>query len=369
MVFFDRVKETSTTTGTGNITLAGAVAGYRAFSSVLSVSDTVYYCIQGQTPGEWESGVGTYSGVDTLTRTTPLAGSAATPVSFSAGTKDVFITVASALFTALPVKASGAEITTGTDDAKFVTAKAIYDAGLVLASIASGWFAAGETWTYAAADSPSFTFTITGDLTAKYSVGMRLKLTQATGGTKYFIVTKVSYGSPNTTMTIYGGTDYTLNGETISAPYFSAYKTPVGFPLDPTKWTIISTYTSNTAQATPTVGTWYNIGSFNISVAIGVWNILYSCLIGFDDATAGDYNAQCTLSTANNSESDNLNTTYIQGASVTSLRLTARKDIALALTAKTTYYFNLMTSASGLDNIRLFGSTSRGSIKAICAYL
>ena len=98
MIFADRIKESSTTTGTGAITLAGAETGFRSFSSVLTVGDTVYYCIQGQTPGEWETGIGTYSGTNTLTRTTPLAGSAATPVSFSAGVKDVFITVGAAYF-------------------------------------------------------------------------------------------------------------------------------------------------------------------------------------------------------------------------------------------------------------------------------
>lgn len=118
MIFADRIKESSTTTGTGAITLAGAETGFRSFASVLSVADTVYYCIQGQTPGEWETGVGTYSGVNTLTRTTPLAGSAATPVSFSAGTKDVFITVGAQLFTALPVnvKSYGATGNGTTDD-------------------------------------------------------------------------------------------------------------------------------------------------------------------------------------------------------------------------------------------------------------
>ena len=98
MVFFDRVKETTTTVGTGAITLAGATSGFVSFASVMTVGGICYYCIQGQTPGEWETGIGTYSGTNTLTRTTPLAGSAATPVSFSAGIKDIFITVGAAYF-------------------------------------------------------------------------------------------------------------------------------------------------------------------------------------------------------------------------------------------------------------------------------
>jgi hypothetical protein len=133
--YFDRVKELSTTAGTGAFTLSGADSGFVAFSSVLSVADTFYYCIQSKTPGEWETGIGTYSAANTLTRTTPLAGSAATPVNFSAGDKDVFITVAAALFSVLPVKASGAEVTTGTDDAKFATPKALSDAGIVAVTL------------------------------------------------------------------------------------------------------------------------------------------------------------------------------------------------------------------------------------------
>lgn len=97
----DRVRETSTTTGTGAFTLAGAVTGYRTFSSVLtSPSDTCYYSIAEFAPATgWEVGLGTYSGANTLTRTTVLASSnAGAAVNFGAGTKDVFITAAAARF-------------------------------------------------------------------------------------------------------------------------------------------------------------------------------------------------------------------------------------------------------------------------------
>lgn len=93
---FDRTKETTTTTGTGNITLAGAVAQFVAFSSVFTVGDQqIPYAIVGQTGTEWEVGRGTYSATNTLTRDQVLASSnAAALVNFSAGTKDVFVTVA-----------------------------------------------------------------------------------------------------------------------------------------------------------------------------------------------------------------------------------------------------------------------------------
>lgn len=94
----DRVLDSSTSTGTGAFVVSGTpAAGYRTFSAVLSVSDTFYYSIQHQTMNEWEVGLGTYSSANTLTRTTIYSSSnAGSAVTFSAGTKDVFITMAAA---------------------------------------------------------------------------------------------------------------------------------------------------------------------------------------------------------------------------------------------------------------------------------
>jgi hypothetical protein len=93
----DRVLETSTTTGTGALTLAAAVTGFRRFSAVCSVADTCYYTIvavdsNGNPSGDWECGLGTYSSANTLTRTTPAASSnAGAAVNFAAGTKYVML--------------------------------------------------------------------------------------------------------------------------------------------------------------------------------------------------------------------------------------------------------------------------------------
>jgi len=94
----DRVLDSSTSTGTGAFVVSGTpAAGYRTFSAVMSVSDTCYYSIQGQTTSEWEVGLGTYSSANTLTRTTVYSSSnSGSAVTFSAGTKNVFITMAAA---------------------------------------------------------------------------------------------------------------------------------------------------------------------------------------------------------------------------------------------------------------------------------
>jgi hypothetical protein len=93
LVLKDRVKETTTTTGTGTVTLLGASTGFQSFSAIGN-SNTTYYTIASQTGNEWEVGVGTYTASGTtLSRDTVLASSnAGSLVSFSAGTKDVFVT-------------------------------------------------------------------------------------------------------------------------------------------------------------------------------------------------------------------------------------------------------------------------------------
>ena len=89
----DRVKETTTTTGTSDLTLAGAVSGYVSFSSVMSTSDTTHYCVFSSDETEWEVGLGTLSASTTLQRTTVLASSnGGSKTSFSSGTKTVFLT-------------------------------------------------------------------------------------------------------------------------------------------------------------------------------------------------------------------------------------------------------------------------------------
>jgi hypothetical protein len=91
LVLKDRVKETSTTTGTGTFTLAGASTGFQAFS-VIGDGNTTYYTIAGGS--EFEVGIGIYTSLGTtLSRDTVLESSnSGSLVNFSAGTKDVFVT-------------------------------------------------------------------------------------------------------------------------------------------------------------------------------------------------------------------------------------------------------------------------------------
>jgi len=93
LVLKDRVKETSTTTGTGTFTLAGAATGFQSFS-VIGNGNYTYYCIVDSSAGAWEVGIGTYtSSGTTLSRDTILESSnSGSAVNFGSGNKDVFVT-------------------------------------------------------------------------------------------------------------------------------------------------------------------------------------------------------------------------------------------------------------------------------------
>jgi len=237
--------------------------------------------------------------------------------------------------------------------------------------IFSGWIPAEETWTYASADAPTFTFTISGDKTSKYSVGMKIKLTQTT--VKYFIVTAISYSSPNTTVTVYGGTDYTLANATITNPYYSTQKAPQGFPLSPAKWRIYKLITSAYTRNSPTSNTWYNVGgsSTQINLPIGSWDVYYKVSVVAILASSSTLTIKSTLSTANNTSA----LPEFECGSYNQVVNTFMADTFfargnIAITSKATYYLNLKAIASvSISAMSNDATNTPCYITAVCAYL
>lgn len=206
--------------------------------------------------------------------------------------------------------------------------------------------------TYEGADAPTYTFSIAADMTGKIGVGFRIKLTQATGGVKYFIVNSVgTFTGGKTIILVHGGTDYALNNEAITSPFFSREKAPLGFPLSPAKWTINFNKASNSLQASPTQNTWYN--QITCAIAIGSWNcFMYAQPSNNSRGSAGIVDQLVTLSTANNSESNARTTIHMgEGNSVTFANSACSKQFQLDLTSKTNYYTNHRTTQSGLAGI------------------
>jgi len=96
LVINDRVKETSTTTGTGTFSLDGASQDFETFVAGVGTGNTTYYCIVNSGTDEWEVGVGTVTDAtpDTLSRDTIISSSNSdAAVTFTSGTKDVFCTI------------------------------------------------------------------------------------------------------------------------------------------------------------------------------------------------------------------------------------------------------------------------------------
>lgn len=251
---------------------------------------------------------------------------------------------------------------------KTINGNPILGSGDLVIATSSDWNAITATLTYASADSPTFVANTSIDLTSLISVGMKLKLTQTT--VKYFIVTAIT----STTITLYGGTDYTLTNSTITLPFVSSMKAPIGFPLDKNKWTVIfKEGTTSFSQANPTQNTWYNM--YSLAIPIGLWEVEWSAIIAaISNSSKTGVRVSGTLSTTNNGET-NTNLSAYQGADGASgtiivLASVNRKD-NISITSKTTYYLNIRTVSPTGDVQTLTNSVNNQPtiIKAVCAYL
>jgi hypothetical protein len=236
LVLKDRVKETSTTAGTGTITLAGAVTGFQSFAAV-GDGNTTYYAIADNATGAWEVGIGTYtSSGTTLSRTTVLSSSnGGSLVSFTSNPKDVFVTYPSEK----SVYEDAAGVVVQTSFGAITATSAALTTGTVSTTPSSGIDIANKTYVDTVAaegihyheavfvESPS----TAGNLTATY----------ADGGTNANIIQ------------IANGTDITFFG--VSANIGDQFLTSTGNGLlANTPYYIVADLGSNTYQISLTYG-------------------------------------------------------------------------------------------------------------------
>ena len=232
LVLADRVKETSTTAGTGTLTLSGASAGFQSFAAVGN-GNTTYYAISDAATGQWEVGIGTYtSSGTTLSRDTVLSSSASGAlVTFGAGSKDVFVTYPSEKGVWLDAAGKFVQTT-------FTNLSATGTATISTASLTSGTIATAPTGiadiaNKAYVDLMSSTAisvhapvkyespNTTGNLTATYvNGGTTPTWTDITTNTD--VVTGSAHGLSVNDVIVFGST---TNGITAGTPYF-VFSTP-----------------------------------------------------------------------------------------------------------------------------------------------
>lgn len=149
----------------------------------------------------------------------------------------------------------------------------------------SGGWLVGEAWTYVSATS----FSVASDVTAKYAKGDKIKLTQTS--VKYFYITNVSaFGAGITTITVNGGSDYTLANAAITSPFYSKTATPNGFP-DWFNWT--PTLTGYSSDPTSVVNR-FRISGREVQVAIR------QAVNGTSNATTMSFSLPVTAATITN---------------------------------------------------------------------
>lgn len=236
----------------------------------------------------------------------------------------------------------------------------------------NGWIAESHTWTFSSADSPTFVASVNADMTGVLWAGKKIKLTQTTD--KYFFVTAVgSFSGGATLVTLYGGTDYTLANATITSPYHSITKAPAGFPLDPSKWTVTFTDTTQRSQANAAQNTWYNLGSLAFAFPLGAWRARLSLLAEAQDASAATGTMMVTLSTGNNNESNSKMTevTYVTATGATGAAIMASLDMKdiIVLASKTTHYVNARTTNTNTPTLYFLNNTRSLNLTLECAYL
>jgi hypothetical protein len=251
---------------------------------------------------------------------------------------------------------------TFTSDWDFYVPKAVVNGKDIEPITVSGWIPVTETITYVSADVPIFVVGTSADMTGKISVGMKIKLTHST--TKYFIVVAISA----TQITLYGGTDYTLSAGAITNFYYSTWKTPLGFPMQQNKWTVVYTLAPTAVQNTPTDAVWYNVGSIQPVIPIGNWRVNVN-VRGWSVRTYTSIAHYVTLSTANNTAGAEPFISYAQtvdgGNDAKQHYMNHFMSGIIDRTTKATYYVNASVAGASYTSIALRSCY----VEMICTYL
>jgi hypothetical protein len=197
--------------------------------------------------------------------------------------------------------------------------------------------------------------------------------------TKHFLITKEpTYSNPNTTITCFGGTDFSLTNNTITNPFYSTHQQPWGFIRNPDKWSVIFENKVDFTLAGAANNVIQTPGTFSMVVPIGKWDLYYEACLGIVSSSTLVETQMCIHS--NNTvwplETDYVNHLSISAAAGATVPgvisyVTMNKSNILSLpSAKQTWYFiTRKINSTGTVSTIIYGARSKTIIKATSVYL
>ena len=195
--------------------------------------------------------------------------------------------------------------------------------------------------------------------------------------TQYAVITNVSYSAPNSTVTVFTGSDHIIPNMTLTSPYYSNMKAPYGFPVSKAKWNIIVPVFSTINASGTVASTTYNPGGLGINVPSGSWKLGYNIFYAVTpNAAIPDMYAglQTSSSAFVAGEQDMTNRLITQGAATsnfTGFNAINHKFIELSVA---TPFYALVRNGSNMSSNQIRGNNSTTIpettyLYAECAYI
>lgn len=213
------------------------------------------------------------------------------------------------------------------------------------------------------------------DAVDHFEIGMKITFEQPTAGQQFGVIVTINDFDPNDTYVgVYLGNNYTIASESVSDLSVSRIQKPRGFDLNPASWEIFAQNFGTVSQSNPSAGVWYNLGSINIALPAGIWDVEYQVL-GQSARTSGTaVQMFITLSTANNTESNSDYTVRHNsvvannGSNQLELFTTFNRKMRIVTTGLTTFYLNTQTPGTA-NTLAFLGASSTTMIRAKSVYL
>lgn len=244
-----------------------------------------------------------------------------------------------------------------------------------LSGSVGGWNFTNCDWACISTQNKIYTISTVGDKSSLFSPGMRVRLVQSSV-VSYYIIISVSYSSGNTHLDLFSGNGVGISSGSISDVYYSRDKAPVGFPLDPRKWSIRSESNIDIYKNNPEIYVWYYFGSNTcINLPKGLWRLRYSVLANMYDADTSQIRMSINSALSENQSSvtipDSLARMYIEmnstGAKYCEFYIS--REVIFEQDASGYIYLLGRTRADGVDYLRWRGVFKPTVIEAECAYL